>query len=83
MPGFDGAYSASRWSSGNITPSDTLTIEPRYDGLWIGGAGDVVAEDREGRIATFKCVAGSVLPISPMRIRATGTTATNIVGMRP
>lgn len=83
MPGFDGGYSASRWSNGSIVPSDTATIEPRYDGLWIGATGDVVAEDQDGNVATFKCQGGSVLPISPRRVRATGTTATNIVGLRP
>lgn len=83
MSGFDGGYSASRWSNGTLVPSDTATIEPRFDGLWVGAAGDIVAEDRDGNVATFKCQAGTVLPISPHRIRQTGTTATNIVGLRP
>lgn len=81
MPGFDGGYSASRFWS--ITPSDSALLEPRPDGLWIGATGDVVLEDASGNLATFKAVGGSVIPCSPRRIRATGTTATNIVGLRP
>ena len=81
MSGFDGGYSAGNWHP--ITPSDTANIEPRCDGLWIGATGDVRAEDAFGRIATFKCMGGTVLPISARRVLATGTTATNIVGLRP
>ncbi len=81
MPGFDGAYSGRYFRQ--ITPSDSAPVEPRFDGLWIGVAGDVVCVGHDGVEATFKCQAGSVLPISPLFVKATGTTSTNIVGIRP
>lgn len=81
MPGFDGAYSASRCRL--ITPSDTNLLEPRPDGLLVNGAGDVVIEDADGQQSTLKANAGGVLPVSPRRVLATGTTATGIHGLRP
>ena len=81
MPGFDGDFSARRWRT--IAPSDTANIEPRPFGVWIDNAGDLVAVDEDGNEATFKVPAGTLLPISPVRIKATGTSASGIKGFRP
>ena len=66
----------------NVTPSDATVLAPTWGGLFVGGAGNVAVVTKEGTTLTFTGVlAGSVLPIVVTRVRATGTTATNIVGM--
>lgn len=65
-----------------VTPSDTtdLTITTRY--LFVGGAGTLTVDMSNGATVLFTGVlAGSVLPIRVNRVRATGTTATNIVAL--
>ncbi len=68
-----------------ITPADgtTLTTIPRA--LYIGGAGDVavlMANDGTDTPLTFSNLpAGTVLPARVKEVRATGTTATNIVAL--
>jgi hypothetical protein len=78
-----------------ITPNDTTDITYVSRSLYIGGSGDVVV-DMYGPVSgnrtvtntpvlvtvTFKNVPeGSILPICVKRVRATGTTATNIVSL--
>jgi len=64
-----------------VTPSDSTTTATPPNALWIGTGGDVRA--MVGGVAlTYKNVpSGSVLPIRPTRIYATGTTATDMVAM--
>jgi len=74
-----------------ITPSDTVAIGETSAGdgnkrvpraLYVGGAGTVVAVMGDGRTVSFVgAVAGSVLPLQPLRINATGTTATGLVAL--
>lgn len=48
----------------------------------VGGSGDVVAVREDGVAITFKsCYEGEVLPIVAIRVNATGTTASSLVGM--
>lgn len=63
-----------------ITPNDAvnLTVVPRC--LFIGVAGDVVIHDAAGTAATYKNWVG-FLPFRARRVLATGTTATNILGI--
>jgi hypothetical protein len=66
-----------------VTPHDTnpLAGGPARS-LYIGGAGDVVALNEAGQAVTFAAVAaGTVLPIEVAVVKATGTTATNIVAL--
>jgi hypothetical protein len=50
--------------------------------LYVGGAGNVSVVTIGGDIATFFAVpAGIVLPIQVVRLRATSTTATNVMGL--
>jgi len=37
--------------------------------------------DKEGNEITFAFAAGEIKPLRPVRIKATSTTATNIVGL--
>ncbi len=76
-----------------VTPSDNLPLTAVPRGLYIGGTGDVTVVLRGDPIngvspatgvttvpVTYKAVpAGTLLPIAATYVKATGTTATNIV----
>jgi len=54
--------------------------DPIYvDGVFVGGAGDLVAVDHNDNEETFTLPAGAILPIKPKILKSTGTTATNII----
>lgn len=59
-----------------ITPDDgnDLSVRPRY--LWCNSAGTVMLRDQLGTDLSYMVSAGQVLPFSPVRVLATGTTAT-------
>jgi hypothetical protein len=69
-----------------ITPSDANRVN--FTALYVGVGGDValLPEDQNavsGAAVTFKnAPSGSVLPIQGKKVLATGTTATNILGLR-
>ena len=54
--------------------------------LYVGGAGDLritAIRDTDEEYTTFANVnAGSILPIQVKRVWSTGTTATNIIGLK-
>ena len=63
---FDGStYSAS--ASTKAIPSDAI---------FVGGAGVVVAIFEDGSLAPFTVLAGTVLPLTCIRVNSTSTTAT-------
>ena len=66
----------------SITPSDTVDLavsgeRPRV--LYCTVAGNVALRDDLGTTITYALIAGQILPFSPQRVMATGTTAT-VVG---
>lgn len=65
-----------------ITPSDSVIIAPTR-GLFIGGAGNVTVDfvDGTSNVLLTGPEVGTVLPLSVVRVRATGTTATAIVAL--
>ena len=65
-----------------VTPSDSVVHN--YIALWVGGAGTVALKLAGDTVAVnFVAVpAGSFLPVQTMYVMSTGTTATNIVGLR-
>ncbi|CAB4165348.1 hypothetical protein UFOVP823_33 [uncultured Caudovirales phage] len=75
-----------------ITTSDATAVE--FTKLYVGGAGDVkvdISEPRSGvagaapaiSTVTFKAVpVGTILPINVVKVYATGTTATLMLGLR-
>lgn len=65
------------------TPSDTTVLVPTA-GLYVGGAGNLtVVMAGDGGTVLFTAVpAGSFLPVSVTKIKATGTAATAIVILR-
>ena len=65
-----------------ITASDSQDLPETVRAIYIGGSGTVVLVTRDGTTATFVgLAAGTVLPVSAARVRATGTTATSLVGL--
>jgi len=67
----------------SVTPHDTneLAFIPR--GIYVGGSGDiaVILADDTAAVTFVGVLAGTVLPVRPKIIKATGTTATSIVGL--
>jgi hypothetical protein len=70
-----------------ITKSDTAVFDnnnnnPPTRAIYVGGAGDLRVRGVCGLAVTFPSVpAGTIIPISADQVLATGTTATDIVGM--
>ena len=65
-----------------ITKSDTVDFPYLVRGIYVGGAGNVVAITEGGEAVTFSSVgAGSILPVKARRVNSTNTTATNMVGL--
>lgn len=63
-----------------VTPSDSTDLAFNSRALWIGGAGNIVVTPAGGGAdVTYTVPAGTVLPIRVSRVKATGTTATQIV----
>jgi len=59
-----------------ITPSDStdLPIRPRV--LYCAADGTAVVRDGVGNDLSYSLLAGDILPVSAVRVLATGTTAT-------
>lgn len=75
-----GSQPASRHFA--ITPTDGLDMNICTRGLYVGVGGDVAIVDRGGTSLVYKnAQAGSVIPIEASQVSATGTTATNLIGM--
>lgn len=67
-----------------VTPSDTVAVNKDTRALYVGTGGNVavVSEDALSTTITFMNVAsGTILPIAPRRVMATGTTASNILAL--
>lgn len=66
-------------SAANVTPSDTANNAFKY--LWVGTAGTLSLITEDGSSVTFTGVANNqYIYLRVKQVKATGTTATNIVG---
>lgn len=66
-----------------VTPSDT-TEGLGLVGFYVGVAGDVKVTTEKGTDVVFKaCPAGLHIYLAVSKVFATGTTATDIVGLKP
>lgn len=63
-----------------VTPDDNTDLTPHPRALWIGGVGAVSVEMVDGTEGVFSQAQG-LLPIRVKKVKATGTTATGIVGI--
>jgi hypothetical protein len=65
-----------------VTPSDSTAVS--FFGFYVGITGDVTVVTAAGSTTTFTAVpAGQIIPVVVSKIKATGTTATDIVGFGP
>jgi hypothetical protein len=66
-----------------ITPHNTNALARNTRAIWVGGAGNVKVDMAGGDTGiTFSGVAaGTLLPICVIRVYATGTTATLLIGI--
>lgn len=62
-----------------ITPADS-DLSARTRAVWVGTAGDLRVTFVNGDDVVIKGASG-LLPIAVKRVWATGTTATNVMGM--
>ena len=64
-----------------VVPNDTTAVQ--FRALYIGVTGAVSVVGFDGNTVVFANVpGGTVLPIAVIKVRATGTTATSIVGLK-
>lgn len=69
-------------SAAAVTPSDGVDLTSIPRALYVGVSGDITVDMEEtGSTILFKAVPVGILPIRVKRIRATGTTATNILAL--
>jgi hypothetical protein len=65
-----------------VTPSDATPFTTMARRLYVGGAGNVTLITAAGTTLLLTGVlAGSILPIQCSQVKATGTTATLIIGL--
>jgi hypothetical protein len=64
-----------------ITPSDSFVFPSPTRFLWVGSTGNVAVTMIDGNVVTINAVpSGTKLPFSVTQVRATNTSASNIVG---
>ena len=66
-----------------ITPHASNEVTPLPKAIYVGGAGDVVLRSVDGTddVTFVGVLAGSIIPVRAKFVRATGTTATGIIGL--
>ncbi len=66
----------------SITPHDTNPLSEITRAIYIGGSGDIAVKMLAGQEVTFLSLpTGTVLPVRVEQIKATGTTATGLLGL--
>lgn len=74
-----------------VSPSDSVNIvddstnNPKgYQlpcAIYATGAGNIVCVSSSGVVKTFAMTAGQILPLAPLRVNSTSTTATGLIGL--
>jgi hypothetical protein len=65
-----------------VTPSDGADLIDVTRAIYVGGSGNLALTLLSGATLTFTGVAGgTLLPLRARAVKATGTTATSIVGL--
>ena len=69
-------------SADEVTPSNSTDLTYITRGVYVGTGGDLTVTMKGGQDVVFANIPdGTILPIRVSRIKATGTTATDIVAM--
>ena len=75
-------HDAAASDGGSVTPSDSTVMFRHTRGLYVGSTGDLVVRMVAGTTLAFVSVpAGALLPLRVDMVKATGTTAGNIVAL--
>lgn len=66
-----------------ITPDDSNDLPTSARAIYVGGGGDIVLDTVKGETSIlFKAVPqGTILPVRAKRVRASSTTATNLIAL--
>jgi hypothetical protein len=64
-----------------ITPNDAINFTERARRIFVGGAGTVNLVGLDALPVSFTCVAGQYIDCASIRVNATGTTATLLIGL--
>lgn len=75
-----GSAIADVTSASAVTPSDSATITKTRQ-IYVGVSGDVAVTMADGGDVTFKSMPVGFFSIGVVKIKATGTTATNILAL--
>lgn len=79
-PGGAPIFAATDWEA--VTPSNSTNFTDVPRAIYVGGTGNIAAVSADGSVQTFSNVsAGSILPIRPVRINSTSTTATLMLAL--
>lgn len=66
-----------------ITPNDSSILLFTTRGIYIAQDGDLSVQMQSGAVLLFRNLAGGIVhPIRAIKVFATGTTATGILGLR-
>ena len=68
---------ATIWNS--VTPSDSTEVG--FRALWINTGGVVALEDNNGNVEQFTVLDSTLLPVQPVKVLSTNTTASGILGL--
>ena len=64
-----------------ITPNDSSEVD--FNGIYVGGAGNLTVTLLDGSVVTLTAViVGTIYPLRVTKVLATGTTATNLIGLK-
>ena len=65
-----------------VTPSDTTDLATPARAMYVGTSSDLSIITPDGVTVLFASVpSGFILPVAAIRVRATATTATNVVAL--
>jgi hypothetical protein len=66
----------------DITPSDANYLSRPVRAIYVGGTGNLAVTMEDGSEVTFQAIpVATILPIRVKQVKATGTTATLLIGL--
>lgn len=77
---YDANFTAPAVDGLAITPNDGANLTQAVRSIYCGGAGTVRLTTPRGTVLDFTVVAGGVIPFWAIKVAASGTSATGLVG---